>query len=67
MDYPKRGMAVIINNKKFQPRTGMGERTGTDMDADSMYELLNKMGFEKIFCHNNLTAKEMVRQLQDGE
>ncbi|XP_059175782.1 caspase-3-like [Physella acuta] len=65
MDYPKRGTAVIINNKKFQPITGMGERTGTDVDANSMYGLLDKMGFEKIFCHDNLTAREMVRKLQE--
>lgn len=66
MNYPNRGMAVIINNRNFKTCPRMGERKGTDDDAASMYGLLDKMGFV-IERHNNLTAEEMRKILQTGE
>ncbi|XP_059175774.1 caspase-3-like isoform X2 [Physella acuta] len=63
MNYPKRGVAVIINNRSFNSRTNMGERAGTDVDAESMHRLLNILGFE-IIQRNNLTAEEMRLILQ---
>ncbi len=39
MNHQNRGMFIIINNKKFQPHTRQGERTGTDVDAANLYRL----------------------------
>lgn len=63
MKHEERGMAIIINNKKFHPRTGMGERTGTDVDAQKMNEVFAELGFEKIRPLNNVTVREMKHEL----
>nr|QLI42792.1 caspase-3-like protein [Onchidium reevesii] len=65
MDHPKRGIAVIINNKDFLPQTGMGSRTGTDVDAESMHDLLNEMSFEKIIPKKNVSVKDMKELFWD--
>ncbi|CAG5125257.1 unnamed protein product, partial [Candidula unifasciata] len=59
MNHEKRGMAVIINNRNFHPSTRMGERNGTDVDAEAMYRLLDVLGFEVIDKHDNKTAAQM--------
>ena len=66
MKHEERGMALIINNKKFHRRTGMGERTGTDVDKDKMNSLLNTLGFEKIQLLDDLTAADMKDALYEG-
>ncbi|XP_014676812.1 PREDICTED: caspase-3-like [Priapulus caudatus] len=63
MDHPRRGRAIIINNKLFHPRTQMSERSGTDTDASSLYVQLSKLGFD-VSRYDNLRAKEMVRVME---
>jgi caspase 7 len=60
MRHKMRGRAVIINNKKFNP-TKLGDRTGTDVDAASMNDLLRELGFQKtcIAKYDDQTAKNM--------
>ncbi|KAL5018848.1 hypothetical protein ScPMuIL_004570 [Solemya velum] len=58
MDYPKRGKALIINNKSFDQRLGLGERTGTDADAFALYSRFTELGFD-VEKHNNLSEHQM--------
>ena len=58
MNHKERGCAVIFNNKKFDPSTGMGERSGTDVDATNLYMILSEMGFNTIVKHD-CTTREM--------
>ena len=41
----KKGVFVILNNKKFHPQTGFNERTGTDVDYRNLVRLFQKLGF----------------------
>ncbi|CAL1529195.1 unnamed protein product [Lymnaea stagnalis] len=64
LDYPNLGTAVIISNEKFERGTGLNRRIGTNVDADTMYELLNTIGFEKIIQLKDLTVTQMKNELQ---
>ncbi|KAI8797529.1 caspase-3 [Biomphalaria glabrata] len=64
MNYKNMGMAVIINNKNFHPRTGMNTRTGTDVDAANMKDLLKTIGFENVVTLNDLTAFQMIDHMR---
>ncbi|CAH1795557.1 unnamed protein product [Owenia fusiformis] len=59
MKHPRRGMAVIINNRSFQSSTGMNERNGTDVDASNIFQRLNDLGFE-VIIKTNQTTRQMV-------
>ncbi|RUS90572.1 hypothetical protein EGW08_001660 [Elysia chlorotica] len=63
MKHPERGMALIINNKTFHPRTGMGQRTGTDVDASKMNDLFTTLGFEKVRPLDDVTVADMREAL----
>ncbi|XP_076465517.1 caspase-3-like [Babylonia areolata] len=58
MDHKERGCAVIFNNKRFHPSTGMGERSGTDVDADQLYMLLTEIGFD-VLLKNDCSTRDM--------
>ena len=62
MDHEQRGTAIIFNNKKFEASTGMGERTGTDIDAEKLYMALTEMGFN-THVKNDCTIREMESYL----
>lgn len=62
MRHPKRGKFIIINNRTFQPATGMNERTGTDADAYNLYNIFSKFGFE-VSLFNNLTKDAMLQEM----
>ncbi|BFZ17828.1 hypothetical protein BsWGS_20867 [Bradybaena similaris] len=64
MNHDKRGMAVIINNKNFDPSTKMGVREGTDVDANAMYSLLDMLGFESIKQYDDQTAAQIKEILK---
>lgn len=63
MDYPNRGKAIIINNKKFNPGTGLNERNGTDQDASALCCRLSELDFDVDLFHN-LKAEEIKVTLQ---
>lgn len=68
MDYPRRGKAVVINNKNFTPeieRQGYGERAGTDVDATKICSRLKLLGFE-VERHHDATRKQMLQAFQDA-
>lgn len=66
MDYANRGKAVIINNKKFNPNTGLNDRNGTDVDASALCCRLSELDFDVDLFHN-LKADEIKQQLHKGE
>ena len=65
MDYPRRGKAVIFNNKVFAPhlvRQGYTDRKGTDVDSSRICKRLQLLGFE-VDKRQDATAQEMMEIL----
>lgn len=65
MSHPRRGQFIIINNRKFDARTQMGERTGTDADAANLYARFKELGFD-VSIYSNLKAGEMLSVMTEG-
>ena len=65
MNYPNRGKAIIINNKTFNPNTGLNERNGTDQDASALCCRLSELDFD-VDLHHNLKAEEIKNILKKG-
>ncbi|NP_001041531.2 caspase-3b isoform X2 [Danio rerio] len=61
-NYPNLGQCLIINNKNFHKRTGMGVRNGTDEDAKKVFETFSQLGF-KVGHYNDLTVSQMMALL----
>ena len=67
MSYPKKGLFVIINNRDFLPCTRMNTRSGTDLDAATLYQLFRiSYGFD-VQTHNNKTVNEMLDIVRRGD
>lgn len=64
LDFPNLGTALIISNGEFDRATRLNKRNGTNVDADSIYGLLNTIGFEKIIQHKDLTITQMKNEMQ---
>ncbi|XP_038611176.1 caspase-3 [Tachyglossus aculeatus] len=62
MDYPNMGICLIINNKNFHPNTGMGCRSGTDVDAASLIDTFKKLKYE-VRCKNDMKRHEILELL----
>lgn len=62
MSHPKRGLAIIINNKEFEKRTLQSMRMGSDVDVTNLEKLFTKLGFD-IQVHRNKGRAEMVHIL----
>ncbi|ELU15346.1 hypothetical protein CAPTEDRAFT_139929 [Capitella teleta] len=65
MSHPKRGLFIIINNKRFHPKTQMGERTGTDSDAANLYSRFKDLGFD-VNIYTDLKAEDMLKVMIDA-
>ena len=65
MDHPKRGVFIIINNRRFLPSTRMNERAGTDVDAANLYQLFMGLDFDVRMEHNKTTT-EMLKIFDNG-
>ena len=66
MSHPRRGVALIFNNKTFGPRTGMGKRPGTERDAAKLAGLFPTLGFE-THLHNNFSKHQMIEEVKKGK
>ena len=66
MTRKRRGHFIIINNQKFDPKTNMPERTGTDLDAARLSAAVSKLGFDCDIL-NNKTCKQMREIMQKGK
>ncbi|XP_064625664.1 caspase-3-like [Lineus longissimus] len=58
MNNPKRGLAVVISNRNFDPSTGMSERSGTEIDAIALQSRFQELGFE-VQVYKDLTVNQM--------
>ena len=66
MKRPRRGRAVIINNRDFDPvLTRQKNRDGTDVDAEELEKMLMRLGFD-VTRHDNLKTFDMSIQLREG-
>ncbi|KAH9518585.1 Caspase-3 [Bulinus truncatus] len=65
MDYANRGIAVIFNNYDFIQETNLPKRTGSEKDEDSIYYLMNTLGFEQIKIKRNRTCPQMEADLKE--
>nr|XP_013013906.1 caspase-7 isoform X2 [Cavia porcellus]XP_013013907.1 caspase-7 isoform X2 [Cavia porcellus] len=66
MNFEKVGKCIIINNKNFEPVTGMGVRNGTDRDADALFRCFRNLGFD-VVVYNDCTCAKMQDLLKQGE
>ena len=65
MNYPKRGIALIINNEKFDPRTTLGDRCGSIRDVERLKKVLaDKLQFD-VIIRNNKTVRQMKNIFED--
>lgn len=65
MQFAHRGTAIIINNRNFESKTGMNERSGTDVDAAQLYKIFKLLEFN-VQMHNNLTCTGMLKTISEG-
>jgi len=65
MNTDPRGFCVVINNKDFEPSSGMEKypRKGTDVDANMAKELFQEIGYI-VECHRNQTVYQMRQILK---
>uniref|UniRef100_A0A914W2P5 Uncharacterized protein n=1 Tax=Plectus sambesii TaxID=2011161 RepID=A0A914W2P5_9BILA len=54
-----KGLALIINNRRFRGRIGLPERLGTDVDEVNMTRTLQQIGY-KVKVKKDLSAAEMM-------
>ncbi|XP_043827305.1 caspase-3-like [Dromiciops gliroides] len=64
MDYPERGLCVIINNEKFHPNIGMPSRSGTGIDGAQLREAFESLKYE-VRDKKDLTRRE-IKELLDN-
>ncbi|XP_067297988.1 caspase-3a [Pseudorasbora parva] len=62
LNYPSIGHCVIINNKNFDPRTGMNQRNGTDVDAGNAMNVFRKLGYT-VKVYNDQTVMQITQVL----
>jgi len=63
MNYSRRGYALILNNKNCDPCTGLKTRNGTDVDAEKLYAMCQKMGFQAT-VKKDLTCAAMLKEVR---
>ena len=65
MSHPMRGIALIINNEEFDPRTNMNSRTGSTRDVEQLKKVLaDKLQFN-VIIRNNMTVKQLKKIFED--
>lgn len=64
MLHPSRGKCVIFNNKRFEPRTMLLERKGTDKDAEALKNCFEFLDFD-VETVNDATAADVREKLID--
>jgi len=67
MNTDPRGLCVIINNKDFEPSSGLNNypRVGTDVDANTAKELFQEIGYI-VESHHNQTVYQMRQILKEA-
>jgi len=67
MNHKRRGLFIIINNKTFDPLTGMGVRTGTDVDAANLATTFKWLGFDVQLFHDQRAAQMLDVMIKAGQ
>ncbi|XP_077864563.1 caspase-3-like, partial [Saccoglossus kowalevskii] len=62
MEHPRRGCAIIINNKNFE---NMEQRNGTEVDAHSLKTTFDKLAFD-VDEHTDLSKADMVATIKQS-
>lgn len=62
-NYPKRGLAIIINNENFSKAKDFTDRPGSSRDAETLYDTFTRLSFN-VLKYTDLTAKQMLALLQ---
>lgn len=62
MDHEYRGIAVVINNDIFDPRTNLSERSGSWKDVEELKTMFYQLGF-KVVVWNNLSHNQLITRV----
>lgn len=65
MDHPRRGKAIVINNKQFKSHLQLPDRNGTDQDASALSCRFAELDFD-VDLKNDQTAKQMMNLMKQG-
>ena len=68
MDHPRRGRAIVINNRVFSPemeKQGYGVRSGTDVDCTTICKRLQALNFQ-VDRYHNATCAEILAAFSDA-
>ncbi|XP_077333427.1 caspase-3-like [Lithobates pipiens] len=69
MDYPEKGVCVIINIEKLTPeliskeKLPTGDRPGTNKDVEALSEVFKSFGFQ-VRIENNATAEKIIEVME---
>ncbi|XP_040342428.1 caspase-7 isoform X2 [Herpailurus yagouaroundi] len=69
MNFEKVGKCIIINNKNFDKKTGMGVRNGTDKDAEALFKCFRNLGFDVVVYNDCSCAKmqDLLKQASEED
>ena len=59
-----RGLAMIINNGAFQPRSGFNPRHGSDVDVRNLANLFQYLGF-RVSLKQDLTKDRILKNIEE--
>ena len=63
--HTRRGLCVIINNVEFDREMDLGDRSGSDADANGLEKQFQNLGFQ-VRKYRNARVKEMLAYLREG-
>ncbi|KAK3092077.1 hypothetical protein FSP39_024992 [Pinctada imbricata] len=64
-NYQRRGLFIIINNKRFHPSTGLMTRDGTNADAERLEERFQDLGF-MVRRYDDVTSTKLTKLMNDA-
>lgn len=59
MNHKERGLALIFNHERFEPRLNLKPRSGTEHDCKNLENSLKNLGFE-VHVYSDLTNTELM-------
>lgn len=65
-NFKRRGLFLLINNKKFARDTHLMPRDGSDVDAERLEERFQGLGFD-VRRFDDVTRSKMMTLMYDGE
>ncbi|OPL33846.1 hypothetical protein AM593_03819, partial [Mytilus galloprovincialis] len=60
------GRAVVVNNTEFDSGLGLADRTGSDVDASSLFQRFMELGFEGELL-SDATFKDLEEKFQEND